>query len=294
MLRLPVVDRQNTGDREEPLGVIQLVHRREHGAVLDRADDVPPVGRNLREQPERRFLVFPAVVAPRDDVALFQDGPRPHVRDDVRPLVAAVVDIHGERLAVACEGMAVAAYLHARQQGGWLVGRDLAQTPANRLDVVQDVAERQGHVTVKDGRSHRVRGDAECHAPARQGFAGLVTAEAHDRRGHGLPAGNALDELPDLGGRHPSSGRDGRSRRLVGRRRGRGRPRVGVTCLRRRGPLREHVETIVCVRDGNVDQPGIGLCGWVAPDEGGCGHIGREHRLIERVVNRERRRPGVG
>ncbi len=156
LLRLPVVDDQDARDRKEPLGIEQIIHGRKHGPVLDRADDVAAVGRDLGQQAERQLLVLAPVVAPGDERVLAQDGLRPHRCDDIGPLVAAVVDVHRQGLAVGREGMAIAADLHAGEQNGRPVRRDLAQVPANRVDVLEDMAEGQRHIAVEDRRAHRV------------------------------------------------------------------------------------------------------------------------------------------
>ena len=108
-LPLPVVDGQDALQWKKELRERQVRLGHEDRLVLDGADHIVAVGRDLREQAERLFVVLAAVIVPGDDVAFGQRHLRGDPRDHVGCLVVGVVHVHGQGRRILAEGMAIAA-----------------------------------------------------------------------------------------------------------------------------------------------------------------------------------------
>ena len=251
---LGVVDDENALDREEELRIPDVGRRHEHRAVLDRADHVAAVGRDLGEEPERGLAVAFLVVAPGDDLLVVQHHLRGHREDRVGALVVAVIDVEAQHAAVARERVAIPADRQVLEDDGRRgLGVDRPEAPADARRILDGRDERQRNLAIEDRVAHRVRRGPDADARGRDGL--RVRAEADDRHLR-VPFHAALLDRGPIGLRGTPAG------------------------LRRREP--EHLAVVV---ESKQDRPVADALGLVAPDEGRGDDLGREQRLVERILD---------
>jgi hypothetical protein len=249
---LGVVDHEDALDREEELGELDAGRRHEHRAVLDGADHVAAVGRDLGEEPEGELAVVPLVVAPGDDLLVVEDHLLGDGEDGVATLVVAVVDVEAEHAAVARERVAVPADGEVFEDDGRPgLGVDRAEAPADARRVLDGVDERERNLPIEDGVAHRVGGGADAEARGGDGRRALVDAE--DRHLAVARLGAPLDLGPVRLRRSPA--------RLAGR----------------------EPEHLVGLVEPEQHPPRRNTVGLVVPDEGRGDDLRGEQRLIEGV-----------
>ena len=280
----------------QEVGDVDLLVERRHG--------VAAVGRDAREEAERVVVLgLLREVVPREhvlgtDLRRLGDG-----RHRVAALVAAgPVHVHGERLAVGGEGVAVGAAGHAGQEQAAVLVADVLESPADErhgvgtqgLDAALGAA--RGHernVAVEDRRADRIARRGEGHRRPGEHGAWRGGAHALDQHGRGGVHRAALDLGPEgIGG--PPAARAGLVGRglveLVGRPHGVGVDRRGL----RAGAVGEVLEDGTAVGREDPHPPAVGGLaavhpqGGVVPQEARRGDLGREDRALGRVVDRDR------
>jgi hypothetical protein len=251
-----VVDDEDPLDREEELGELDPGRRHEHRAVLDRADHVAAVGRDLGEESEGELAVVLPVVAPGDDLLVVHHHLPGDREDGIAALVVAVVDVQAEDPAVAREGVAISADRQILEDYGRRgLGVDRAEAPADARRVLDGVEERERNLAVEDRVAHRVRGRP--YANARRGEGLRLRPDPDDRDLPVALLGSLLDVGPVL-----LRGAPARLRR-----------RKPEHLLRRAQPQQNH--------------PALHAVGRVAPDEGRSDDLRRKHRFIEGIGDLE-------
>ena len=177
---LGVVDDEDALDREEELREPDVGRRHEHRAVLDRADHVAAVGRDLGEQAEGGLAVLPLVVAPGDDLLVVQHHLLGHGQDRVGALVVAVVDIHAQHAAVGRERVAIAADRQVLQHDGRPVAESIdPKRQRMREGSFTAVMNGQRNLAIEDRVPHRVLWRSGCGRSRKRRL--RVRADADDR-----------------------------------------------------------------------------------------------------------------
>ncbi len=264
-VRFAIVYRQDPFDRKEELRKGKVIDRREHGLVSDHADHIPAVRRHLRHQALAGQLFFAFEVVPGDDPVARERHLARHRQDRISPLVAAVVHVHPQHLAVGREGVAIAAYRQLLQDDRRrFPRRDRSKPPADPRRILDGIRKGQIDLAEENRGAHFVRRRAE-----REGARGRHPASPSRRQSQddrlGLSASRPLlDRLPGFHGSRPG------------------------------GPLARKEHRLAAVRKLEHDQPPDRHSRCVRPTKCGRNALRGKQRIVEGVDDLQAPDPRVG